>query len=125
MHRVTWDGGWADVREPADVTVKGRRVVKQSLIPGVTILAKIEGGYVPSEDEVEVLDRIQVACLVALVAGWSLGGEVSRDTVEDLPGHVYDSLSVATKGEAAELLQSLHVDFSADPDPKAEAPTGG
>ena len=122
------DGGWLDLRSPDEITVLQRRTVKQNLVPSTVILSRLlapGSEYMPTDDDVERLDRIQVSVMLALIAGWDRDEPVNRETIENLPGTVYDQMAEACATQGADLINSMHVDF--DPtsmDPATVDPTG-
>jgi hypothetical protein len=66
----------------------------------------------------DLLEDLNDALVVALVAGWSYGFGVSVDSVQDLPGRDLDALRAAV----SPYLSQLNPDF--DPSPAADSPTG-
>lgn len=117
IHRETLpDGGWADLRDAADVPERLRRPVRtlQMLLAGdpafgkVVADAKSKGveavrdGIDDAEalqmveamgrESFERMDELNDRAVIARVAGWSYSSEVTMDALLDLPGPVYDRL---------------------------------
>jgi hypothetical protein len=149
------DGAWADVRSPEDVTVRGRGLIsrtgaaqaggmsKMLLLIGLSELmeeASEKGdadeveGYAqrilaegPSEAELELAERYQVACVVAFVAGWSYPEPITMDSVMDLPGGVFDTLHETVGPRALELaglVPHVSIDDAVNPASPTEPSAG-
>jgi hypothetical protein len=59
---------------------------------GTGAVEPAEPMYLPNEAEIEMLDRMQEALTVALVADWSFTGGVSLATLNELPADAADAL---------------------------------
>lgn len=109
------DGGWADLRAPADVPERLRRpvralqmrlakdpafgqVVADAKDKGVAALADIDEAQAVSmvaaigDDSMSLMDDLNDRVVISRVAGWSYGDTVSVDALLDLPSAVYDRL---------------------------------
>lgn len=141
------NGAWAELRDPADVTTRQRRLVEHAgrrLSPGVmnriqaaaqrleeakkagdeeavklATLAASEASADLSPEDQDAFDTIRDYGIVALVENWSFAGSVTLDAVLDLPARAGDELRKATD----ELIGAMFVDPSPDPNPTA--PGGG
>jgi hypothetical protein len=125
------DGGWAEIRDPAELTTRQRSVVRRYMVPmarmrdkfaGMTaakpdatpeeqseaILASIEA---VGADGLDDMDAMYAAFIVTYLAGWSLDRPLptTPDAALDLPGSLFDTLTRAciNLGDGA-------VDFSVD-----------
>jgi len=108
-------GGWADLREPADVPERLRRpvralqmrlakdpafgqVVADAKDKGVQALADIDEAQAVSmvaaigDESMTLMDDLNDRLVISRVAGWSYGDTVSVDALLDLPSAVYDRL---------------------------------
>lgn len=78
----------------------------------------------------EEMDRMQVlndAALAETIIGWSLPGDPSRSTIDELQTRIYDAVISAGLTAATALVKDMNVDFSIkNPDPVSGAadPTG-
>jgi signal transduction histidine kinase len=140
-HHPLPDGGWADLRDPADVSERLRRpvraiqmrlaqnpafseVVADAKKKGVQAMDDIdeakavEMATVMGEDAITLMDDLNDRLIVSRVAGWSYEAEVTIDALQDLPGGAYDEL----KKLCAEGALSSGPDFS--PSTEADSPTG-
>ncbi|MEU8906505.1 hypothetical protein [Streptomyces mirabilis] len=139
-HHPLPDGGWADLRDPADVSERLRRpvraiqmrlaqnpafasVVSDAKNKGVTAMDDIdeakavEMATVMGEDAITLMDDLNDRLIVSRVAGWSYEAEVTIDALQDLPGGAYDEL----KKLCAEGALDSGPDFS--PSTEASSPT--
>ncbi|WKK26568.1 hypothetical protein QZH56_13805 [Streptomyces olivoreticuli] len=129
------DGGWADLRAPAEVPERLRRpvrrlqmrlakdpafasVVAQAQGQGVTSVADIDAEQAArmatamGDESIELMDELNDAVVISRVIGWSYGDEVALDQLQNLPGTVYDQLrELCADGALA------GPDFSPTPDP--------
>lgn len=121
MDKITLpDGGWAVLRDPADVTERQRRplVRLQQRLLGSDVGAALIGaqGDIPKDEALELI-RPQMASddfdmvaqlddllLVTLLDSWSYDGEITADSVLDLPGKVRTVLLEACKPLLGPLL---------------------
>lgn len=108
-------GGWADLRDPAEIPERLRRpiraiqmklardpafaaVVKAAQKKGVQAVKDIDETAAAQmatqmgDDSAAALDELNDRLILARVAGWSYGPEVSVDGLLDLPGPAYDRL---------------------------------
>lgn len=137
MKRVNLPNGWADLREPADVTERGRRPIKriQSQLAArpvfqsavATAQRERKGKTLSQESQLKIaagmgdafdlLEDLNDHLVAALVAAWSYEAPVSADAVQDLPGLDLDALREA----CAPYMQQIMPDF--EPTPDADSPT--
>jgi hypothetical protein len=133
IHLTLPSGATADLREVADVTERQRRPIKriQTKLAGLpefasavaTAQAQGEGTELTPEEQLtiaaglgeafDLLEELNDALVVALVAGWSFAFGVNVDAVQDLPGRDLDALRKAV----APFLSQLSPDFEPSPDP--------
>jgi hypothetical protein len=138
QHITLPSGATADIRDVADVTERGRRPIKriQTRLAGLPDFVHAveeakqqkDGEELTPEQQLtiaagmgeafDLLEDLNDALVVALVAGWSYGFGVSVDSVQDLPGRDLDALRAAV----SPYLSQLNPDF--DPSPAADSPTG-
>lgn len=108
-------GGWADLRDPADVPERLRRpvraiqmrlakdpafgqVIADTQDKGVKGLADIDEaeavGIVSAlgDNSMTLMDDLNDRLVISRVIGWSYGDEVTVDALLDLPSAVYDKL---------------------------------
>ncbi len=131
------DGQWADVRDPDEITVRGRRpilAVTLALRDVLPAIAAAQAAGQPietlglTEEQYDTVLRLGEVSIVAVLAAWSLPDPLPTvDTVGDLPATLYDALSQATAPTGAVIAeQGLVLDTSVgdgSPDPKGR--TGG
>lgn len=109
------DGGWADLRDSADVSERLRRPVRaiQMRLAKDPAFARVvddakKGGVQALQDigedqavamvaaigdeSVSLMDDLNDRLVLSRVAGWSYGESVDIDALQDLPGAVYDRL---------------------------------
>jgi hypothetical protein len=131
------DGGWAQLAEPEELTNRQRKMLRRSVAPvldsdgGPPLRDRIlEAGVDPKDEatwvkaagllsaaDLEAVDDIQAAFIVAYVREWSLDLPLpTMETVDDLPGPIFDALSEATRG-----LGTGEPDLSVSKDP--DSPT--
>lgn len=133
-------GGWADLRDQADVTERLRRpvraiqmklardpafkdVVADASKKNVTSMGDIDESEALSmatamgDESLGLMDELNDRLVIARVAGWSYEGEVTLDGLQDLPGPVYDKL----RELCAEGALQQGPDFS--PTTEADSPT--
>lgn len=134
------NGGWAEIKDPEELTnrdrkllrryVLGMRATREKLLaagitPGVTPAdlspeeeERLEG--LLDADELDAISNVQGAFIVAYTASWSLDGPLpTMDTVDDLPGPVFDKLADATAD-----LGDGSLEVSPDQALDADSPTG-
>lgn len=115
------DGNWAELRAPAELSERQRRLLRRSVPPmsaldlkmkGIRKDAAAEAGVAAddveltdeefvsklSSDEMDVIYDTQCASIVAYVKEWSLGELPTLESVLDLPGPIFDELAKATFG---------------------------
>jgi hypothetical protein len=135
MQRINLpSGATADLRDVADVTERMRRPVKRlqaklTAIPefGAAVreaeaAQKTADGELSPDQQMEiaagmgaafdVLEDLNDALCAAMVAGWSFGGAVSADAMQDLPGRDLDALRTA----CTPFLPQLNPNFEPSPD---------
>ena len=134
MREVSIPGGTATLREREDLSERNRRLVKTRGLAASAVITRLQkavedaNGQEPdpeslqiSASEAEVTLDVQDAVIVALLASWTLDRPLpTMDTVQDLPGDLYDALAKETADLGAEV--ATETDFGENPDPKA---TGG
>jgi hypothetical protein len=133
IHLTLPSGATADLREVADVTERQRRPIKriQTKLAGLPAFtsavaeAQAQGDGIDLTPEqqlriaagmgeaFDLLEELNDALVVALVAGWSYGFGVTVDAVQDLPGRDLDALRKAV----SPYLAQLNPDFEPNPDP--------
>lgn len=136
------DGQWADIRDPEEITVRGRRpvlAVTMALQDVWPALAAAQAANEPlealglSEEQYETVMRLGEVSIVAVLAAWSLPDPLPTvETVGDLPVTLYDALAEASAPTGAVIAeQGLVLDTSVEvgpPDPKdrsgASKPSG-
>lgn len=119
------DGGWAEIAERKELSVRERRRVERRMAETATLFRKLSGddGSAASLTEVELdkLYALQNQTIVALIRAWSRGELPTMDDVEELPSDVYDALAVAVSEPDAR--PNFAADPSADPVRDAGDPT--
>lgn len=115
------DGGWADVAERKELSVRERRRVERRMAETQTLFVKLAGdeGSAASLTEVELdkLYALQNQTICGLVRGWSRGELPTMENIEELPSDVYDELAAAV----SQPDQRPSFDASADADPVRDA----
>jgi hypothetical protein len=140
MQRVTLkDGTWVDLRDPEEITVRGRRGI-QAIAAGLgEVLPGLQGATAETalaslgltEEQMDAMLRIQEASIVAFVAAWSRPEPVPTiATIGDITAELFDALGEATAKLGADVASSsLDVSASAEFDPKDlsgdSEPSGG
>ena len=116
--RVTLPAGQViEVRDAVEVPERLRR-------PVLAISAAVEAlGDPPSDpaQQLELIRRAWTLQIVAVVADWSFSGPVTADTVDDLPGIIYDQIFAVTAVQRDGIRWSLIVGTTGGSDPKASA----
>lgn len=130
-------GATADLRDVADVTERQRRPIKriQTKLAGLPDFvhaveeakSQKEGEELTPEQQLtiaagmgeafDLLEDLNDALVVALVARWSYGFAINADAVQDLPGRDLDALRAAV----SPYLSQLSPDF--EPNPDSASPT--
>ncbi len=132
-------GGWADIRDVADVTERQRRPIKRAqskLGANGEFLAAVKAAQDLKGDETELtpaeqseiaaglgsafddLEELNDLLVAALVAGWSYGDVVTADACQDIPGRDLDALREAVTPYMAQLMPGF------EPSPDPDSPTG-
>ena len=115
--------GWADIKDPANLTNRDRKLLRRHALGAYNALherlgaagisldgsaADLAAGQVPVElaaqiggalqvDDLDAIDGAQAAFIVAYLLRWSYDRPLPTiDTVDDLPGPLYDTLAQAT-----------------------------
>jgi hypothetical protein len=136
MQRVTLKaGGWADLRDVAEIPERLRRPVRriQMLLAGSPAFADVakdgpaSAADITDEqaaamaaklgDSYDLIDQLQDRSIMQRVMGWSYGPEVTLDALQDLPGVVYDELGQLCKDGA------LDTGLNTSPSPEEASPT--
>lgn len=109
------DGGWADLRDMAEVSERLRRPIRAIQIKlardpafadvvaeaakkgaqAVKGMAEDEAAKMASQmgdESAGLLDELNDRLIIARVVGWSYDADVSMDALLDLPGPAYDRL---------------------------------
>jgi hypothetical protein len=137
-------GAWVDLRDASEIPERLRRPIralqmrltKDEAFAGVIEEAQAKGVEAVqaamqdsdqsealqlaaslSEESLDLMDQLNDRAVLARVAGWSFGPEVTLDALLDLPGPIYDRL----RELAAPGVLGGGPDFSPSPDP--ESPT--
>ncbi len=146
MTRIDLPGdGWADIKDPDDLTNRERKLLRRHGMaslhpprqdgrlrcqgrPG-TIGRSVDdiprgdasgSGRSLTADDLDLLDDAQSAFIVVFTAAWSLDLPLpTMDTVDDLPGPIWDVLAKATAALGDGTLDTS-VDNVTDP----SSPTG-
>ena len=129
MRRITLpDGGWADLVDRDEMTVRQQRLIGRCWAKvGPDLAAKFRdadsvGALGLSEDEISAMYDLADAGVLAVVTAWSYG-DVDADTLAGLRGDVYDVVSAETaKVTAAVATATAAAEPSPEPDPSN--PTG-
>lgn len=133
-------GGWAEIKDPEELTNRERKLLRRHafgarelrgklLATGIKPGTKVQDipddleekllGQLTAED-LEGADGIQAAFIVAYTASWSLDRPLpTMETVDDLPGQVFDAIAEATVDLGDGSLDT-GVDGAVDP----ASPTG-
>jgi hypothetical protein len=125
--------GWADLADPKKVPERRRRTVTRAMAAlfayraqhpeavGIEALGDVPAvPAVTTEDELELMDVLNSAVILALVERWSLGDTVTAEALLDLPGDTFDALRDA----CTPLFPGLLPTYAAAAEPAAEV-TGG
>ena len=138
------DDAWAEIKEPKELTNRERKFLRRQSIAVLPLQAKlVEAGLGPSDvsaegqvsdvatvklfemlgaDNLDLLESIQSAAIVTYTLGWGYKDEThpapTMETVDDMPGFLYDALAKATFG-----LGDGTVDFGVDGAPDPSSPT--
>jgi len=113
-HVTLTSGGWADLRDPAEVPERLRRpvrrlqmalaanpafasVVKDATTKGVAAVEEISDEQAAEMvaqmgDSYDLIDQLNDRLVLQRVMGWSFGPDVTLDALQDLPGAAYDEL---------------------------------
>lgn len=138
-------GGWIELRDPAEMTMRHKKVIRSAGLAALAALKKAENKLpkdLPTDpkerlaivskldmaelglnfDEAETFQTMQAANIVAYLGAWSFKEPVpTMDTVWDMDEERYDFIANAT----AELNNATaEVDFSPNPDDVPGNPTG-
>ena len=115
------DGQWAEIAPPKKVPERKRRryvSAMTALVQATNHLPKNEKGEPDQSEfgsaEMELVDAVGDALIVALVREWSFG-EVTPDAVAELPADAFDVLLIVCRDLAPELTPN----YDLSPDPKA------
>lgn len=147
MKTINYAGGWAEVKDPSEVLVKHRRMLRAKMTAASAPMNRLaqardqwiaslnlnEGQEPPegfdyakdvdlTEEESDHLLILEQASLVATIGRWS-GGDVTMDVLDNLTAGVYDPLAAACKKAAEAVLRNEEVDFEPTPE-MTENPTG-
>ena len=143
MRRITLpDGGWAELRESADLKVRHRHLLEAASVAATPAMRKLpddlptdpvaiaalDMGEILAKgaltfEEAHTLERLQEAVVVAFTAGWSLKDPLpTMDTVGDMATDLYDAIAEATRGEGAKAVKDIA--FEPSPENVPGDPTG-
>lgn len=133
-------GGWASIKDPEELTNRDRKLLRRNAFAAVELGNKLRGlGVQPGADPQDIPDELaekiagvitaddwdllsdsQAAFIVAYVGEWSLDRPLpTMDTVDDLPGPIFDALARATAG-----LGDGSLEVSPDQQTDPGSPTG-
>jgi hypothetical protein len=116
-HRIDLpNGGWADICEATELSNRNRKLVRRYSLPAFKIRDRFAdapadpANITPEEsaaaldhidpDDLDVVDAMQAAFIVAFTVAWSLDQPLpTLETVDDLPGPIFDILAAATAGQ--------------------------
>lgn len=129
------DGTWVDIRDPEEVSQRGRRGINAIAMgladvlnrPGVTADTSVQSLGL-TEDQADAIFRMQEATVVAFLAGWSRPDPVpTLATIGDLPGGTFDELAELTAKRGASLVLDTSPSLEVDParPSGSSAPSGG
>lgn len=114
MHRIDLPGGgWADIAEPDELSNRNRKLVRRYAFPAYEIRdhfpapgPALDPGGPPAATaldiaagDMDIVSDMQAAFIVAYTVAWSFGDLPTMDTVDDLPGPVFDALAEATAAQ--------------------------
>jgi hypothetical protein len=143
------NGGWAEVREQADVRVKHKHLLRAALTGASTAMRKLPtdlpqlpddpveraaflqtidlnaltANGVLNFDDVMALQRVEEIAVAVFTVAWSLKvPPPTVDTVGDMEENVYEAIAAATRKDAAAVMRG--VDFDPTPEDKPGSPTG-
>lgn len=115
------DGQWAELAPPKKVPERKRRryvAAMTDLVQATNHLPKNEKGEPDQSEfgasEMEKVDAVGDALILALVREWSFG-EVTLEAIAELPGDAFDALLIACR----DLAPDLTPNYEPSPDPKA------
>jgi len=122
MHRVTLpDNQWADIRDPEEITVRGKRTITAISVGIADLLETLDPSDLSgvSEQDMDAMMRLSEAGIVAMLAGWSYPDPLPTiDTVGDMPSSRFEALEVATAKGSAAVALGLDTSSGSTPDPK-------
>lgn len=134
------EGAWADLRDPTDIPERLRRpirriqmrlardpafagVIEEAQTKGIEAVQAAVAGADEAEafrlaasmgdDAMDLMDDLNDRAVLARVIGWSFGPDVTLDTLQELPGPLYDRL----RELCAEGVLSEGTSFDPSPDP--------
>lgn len=134
-HRIDLpDGGWADIADPKELSNRSRKLLRRYAFPaynardhfadvvipdGATDEQKAEAAIdalaATDPADLELVDNMQAAFIVAYVVAWSRTDALpTMDTVDDLPGPVFDVLAAET-GKLGDGAVAFTPDDALDP----------
>lgn len=123
MERVEVPGGWVNLRDPDTVTERQRRPFVRLMMAHGQDWANVEtdedGNPKVDPSALPVMQEMQEAAILALVAEWSFDAPVTPDGLLDIPPKAYDRL---VWKEAQARMGSLMPDFGVNPE--ESSPTG-
>jgi hypothetical protein len=120
VRRIDLPGGhWADIKAPDEISNRDRKTLRRHAMAARGVAEKLADagllapgqdptsldeatqakiGRLIDADDLDLTDAAQSAIIVAYVAAWDLGDLPTMDTVDDLPGPVFDRLAMVTAG---------------------------
>lgn len=125
--KINITGGWVDLREPEEVPERLRRPIVNVTMSGIPLESEMETimNDPSSADPEKLADFMKFTTefgdLVALafIKEWSFPNAVSRESIMDLPGKVFDEIQAAISPLVAGLLPSFNATKDSVLDPKA------
>ena len=111
-------GAWADIKAPDELTNRDRKLLRRYAMGAMGVRSKLLAagfgadqlatgisdpeieakiGDTLTADDLDATDSAQSAFIVSYLSAWSLDRPLpTMDTVDDLPGPVFDALAKAT-----------------------------
>jgi hypothetical protein len=111
--QVNITGGWVKLRSADVVPERLRRPLIERTAQGAQMMANMDEESADS-NVIRFWNEYNDLLTVAMVSEWSFGGEVSLDSILDLPAKAYDDVQALV----APFITQLLPNFEPDADPK-------